>query len=1127
MRRCSPRILSTLAALVALVPLHAQTALLATPSVRITAPVSAGATVMLKGNTHPLAQARYDAGAADPSLPTGRLQLLLRRSPAQQTALDQYMGSLGDPNSPNYRRWLTPAQFGASFGVADQDLQTVEAWLQGQGFKVEAVPASRNYIQFSGNLGQVAQAFHTSVHSYDVNGERHLSNAADPQIPAAFAEVVAGVSPLNDFRAKPLHVLGGRGSVQAVKGLAGGSSAQRAATPLFTGVVNNAQFLYVTPSDAATIYNAPNALNRNFTAGTPSNGKGVSIGLVGNSDLKVADYNNFRSLFLPGTSSQFTAVVDGADPGVVNGGNAQEALLDAELAAGLAPGANIYFYTGSDDLLESGPLDAALRAVQDNVVSVLSVSFGGCEQNLGVAGNQQVSETWRQAAAQGITVVVAAGDTGSAGCDGIDATQATGGLAVSGYASTPYNVAVGGTDFDALGLMGGFAQYLGAANAAFGSALGYIPENPWNDAITNNPPGLLTTNTAAQYQVSGGTPFTVISAGSGGPSSAALCSGTVNAGTGACSVTLTGYPRPPFQSNLASSAQAALPASARLLPDISLFAAPGSLHAASWAFCSDSDVNQAATTYTDCQAVAAGQTPEVTGIGGTSASSPAFAGILATVISSLPGTPRLGVANNVLYNLAANARPVFHDVTAGNISVPCKAGSSNCGTSTTATNFLSGWNAGAGYDLATGLGSVDISALASAWKSVVFTPTTTTLQVNGGTAAVSFQHGTALSLGVNVSPTSVTGDASVTATATGQGGHATTQLVSLVSGSGSITTPSSTANPPLSALPGGSYTLQAYYPGDATHAPSQSGNTVPVTISPEASAPFLSLAILDLANASQYTPNPTTATYGEYGFAYISPANANALNTGVGSHGPATGTATLLNGSTTVGTQQLNSQGTAAFSLATLAPGTYAFGASYSGDGSYNASSTSANLPLTISKGPTTLVIHTGAGATTGQTRTITVELDTDSAGAAPTGAVTLSFNGTNYASTSVQNGAISTGAVALLESFSVPATAITGSNRLSATYAGDGNYVSSTAATCSFATTTAQAVPRSRSFWLLGIESGSTLCAVLLFGIPARGRGWKTVLGLVFMVGLLGAVGCGTSNSSTTPAPIVTACSQ
>ena len=227
------------------------------------------------------------------------------------------MGGLQDPHSASYRKWLTPATYGASFGVADQDLQTIEAWLQSQGFKIEAVPASRNFIQFSGTAGQLGQAFHTSIHSYLINGVRHYSNASDPQIPAALAPVVAGISPMNDFRPKPMHVLGGHAQVLAKGGSLQVISATKGAgaSPDLTATIDNTSVLFVTPSDAATIYNAPNALNRNYTGGAQQMGSGVNVGVVEDSDLQVADYLSYRSLFLNETSpASPTIVVDGADP---------------------------------------------------------------------------------------------------------------------------------------------------------------------------------------------------------------------------------------------------------------------------------------------------------------------------------------------------------------------------------------------------------------------------------------------------------------------------------------------------------------------------------------------------------------------------------------------------------------------------------------------------------------------------------------------------------------------------------------------------------------------------------------------------------------------------------------------
>jgi hypothetical protein len=1015
---------------------EAQTAtpLLATPTVRVTAPVSNDTLVTLKGNVHPMAQARYDQGAASTSLATGKMELLLRRSPAQQEALREYMGALQNPHSASYRKWLTPTSYGASFGIAAQDLQAVETWLESEGFKIEGVPASGNMIQFSGTFGQVGQAFHTSMHSYVIKGVQHYSNASDPEIPAALAPVIKAISPLNDFHSKPFSVLGPRSEVkksanglQVVSRLAGGT-----ATPQLTDTTTDSNTLYVTASDAATIYDAPNSLNRasgitpttgGGVTGT-STGAGVNIGLVGDSDLQTSDYLNYRTLFLNEASpASPTLVVDGVDPGVIPGGEGQEALLDAENAAALAPGAKIYFYSSSSDLLlQDGPLSAAVRAIEDNNVAVLSVSFGACEADLGPDGNAELSEDWQQAAAQGITVVVAAGDSGSAACDSDADATAQDGLAVSGFASTPYNIAVGGTDFDLLSLANNFATYAGgdsSTNLYLGSALSYIPENPWNDSISNNPPGGFSTNTATQYSEGAGEPTTtILSAGGGGPSTAAVCvSGEVDE-NGNCVGASTGYTKPSFQSNETVSG------AFRGIPDVSLFASPGDQHEATWALCSDSTIDQDATqTYTDCQ-VAADGSFSLDGIGGTSAPTPAFAGVLGLIIQSIGAGQRLGLADQVIYNLQAGTSggSIFHDVTAGNNSEPCVSGSPNCGTN----DFLAGYNAGAGYDLATGLGSVDISKLVSAWPSASFTATTTALTANGATAAISVVHGTAVTLAATVAPSTATGTVSVVGPTSAAGGAVNVDIP-LTSGAGSQS---------VDYLPGGSYSIHAYYPGDATDAPSTSA-AIPVSISPEASAINFFYQIVDVNTGNTISSNPVP--FGAYGFAYVEPENA----TGTDSHGPATGSVTLLNNGATYSTQALNSEGVAAFPLYNLSPATYAFGASYGGDSSYGAS-TAANQTLVISKGATQLAISASSSSIPASgTTTISVELGTDSASATPpTGPITLTANGTTFTGSAPAAGTTTTGADAIFETFTVSGASLaSGSNTLTASYAGDTNY--------------------------------------------------------------------------------------
>ena len=1041
---------------------QASTAPLATPSVQVTTPVANDVLVTLKGNTHPMAQARYDQGAASASLATGRMSLLLKRSPAQSIALRQYMGQLQDPNSPNYHKWLTPASYGASFGISDGDLQTVEAWLQSEGFTVEPVPASRNLIRFSGTTGQVAQAFHTSIHTYLINGVTHYSNASDPQIPAALAPVIAGISPMNDFRAKAMHVLGKHNTATVENGhvqvtaQAENNSASKGLAPELTVSANNTDTLLLTPADAATIYNAPNVLNRNYSGTGGQNGSGVNIGVAEYSDLQQSDYNNYRSLFLPGISGPAPQlVVDGVDPGVLDQGDGDEALLDAEMVAALAPQAQLYFYSSSSDLLEDGLSDAIIRAIEDNKVSVLSVSYGNCEFDLGQSGNQFFSEVWQQAAAQGITPVIATGDSGSAACDNPNTEAvASGGLAVSGIASTPYDVAVGGSDFDVLAT--NFSQYVLASTAAensfYGSALSYIPENPWNDSI-EDPQGLFTSNVAENYPTGSGTSTTIISAGAGGASSAGLCTSTDQFGD----CLAPGYPTPPFQSGV--NVGTAAPAGVRYLPDVSLFAAPGNEHPAAWAFCSDNVLDGSTTAYTDCQADSTGNF-SIEGIGGTSASTPAFAGILGMVIQSLGGNTRLGLANDVLYNLNAKGSNAFNDITVGNNSVPCAAGSPNCGTN----GFLIGYNAGTGYDLASGLGSVNIANLITAWPTASFTPSSTAFQVNSSNAALTIVHGTAVTLAAQVTPNTATGTVSVTG-APGLGNESASEGILLTT----IGAEAGTGSIQVSDLPGGTYNLQAYFPGDVKVAASTS-NAISITVTPESSVPNLSLDIQDPSSGNQIQ-NPLTASYGQDGYAYVQPHNA----TGTTSHGTASGTATLQNNGAAISTQSLNSNGAAAFPLYNLSPGTYNFGAQYSGDSSYNTSSTTATLPLTISKSPTQVTIAAGntqipASAST----TVTVTLATDSVSSTfPSGALTLTANGTNFPAASAAMEVVN-GIDQLVATFNVSGASLaSGTNTLTATYPGDVNYNNASATATLTVSGTSSTAP---GFNLTGPSGGITV---------------------------------------------------
>jgi hypothetical protein len=852
----------------------------------------ASALVTLKGNTHPLALARFDQGAAPSGMAAERQLLILKRSAQQEAALESFLRSVQDPRSAEYLKFITPERFGALYGPSDAELQTVAAWLQSQGFTVNGVNKGRTALEFSGTVGLLETAFHTSIHSYLIGGERHWANASDPMIPAALAPLIAGVASLNDFKPEP-HLVRGPSATW--------NPGLHRFEPQLTISNSGSNYLFVVPGDAATIYDAPNALNANLKAAQAVyDGTGVTIGIVSDTDFPNDSFENYRGMFgLPGNPISY--VWDGNQSNLGTADDT-EALLDVEVSGALAPGANLRVYAAGDTLFQSGVILAAYRAIEDNAVNILNASFGECEAKLGAAGNLEVLNLWQQAAAQGIAVTVSSGDSGSAGCDDKTAIVASNGLAVNGLASTPYNIAVGGTDFDALASH--FSTYVSASNATdYTSATGYIPENPWNDSTSVN--GLLASN--QPEEVSG---KTNIMAGGGGASS----QGNANGSGG-----LSGYAKPGWQASYPLSDTDAV----RDLPDVSLLSATG-MYGALWALCGD----------TDCT----GPNPTISGVGGTSASAPAFAGILALVNQKAGATTRLGQAGWVLYRLAQTVPGVFHAVTTGNISVYCSTGSTNCGSN----NFMTGYNAGSGYNFATGLGSVDIAQLVNHWGDVSLTSTQTTLNLG----STSFVHGTSVSVSASINSTAASGNVAIVnnSSTAGQGTTNSAPLtLALAGGAGTGS---------YSQFPGGTYNVYASYGGDGTYAGSTSAG-IQVKVTPEDSILNLSAAWLNSSAqaenlAGQVVPLGTLI---DLDAQPVGKAEAAGPNPPADATGDVYFVDSVMNSGTTV---PLDSSGNAVIHTTGMSAGSHSFNAEYNGGLSYNGS-TSPAISFTVAKGPSSI----------------------------------------------------------------------------------------------------------------------------------------------------------------------------
>jgi subtilase family serine protease len=592
----------------------------ASPSYR---PIDDNDTVVLPGNVYALARPEFDQGATRSSLRMERMILTLKRSPEKQVEVDTLFAELHDPSSPNYQRWVTPEEFGERFGPAPEDIEAIARWLMSHGFVVEEVAKGRAWVNFSGTVADVERAFRTQIHDYYIDGRLYHANVQDPSIPRALADVVAGVVSLHNFPRTMMH----------------SKISPLMRTDLMPDYTSGATH-YLSPNDFSTIYNV-NAL---YNAGIDGNGQNIAI--VGRTHPSSSDWTTFRSMMGLSTNPP-QVIVNGPDPGDLGGDEDVEADLDVEWSGAVAKNAGILFVVSKSTYSTDGVDLSAQYIVNNNLAPVMSTSFSACESDLGTAGNNFYNDLWQQAAAQGITSFVSSGDAGAAGCNSGSDTVGSG-LGVNGLASTPYNVAVGGTQFNE-----GSGSYWNTSNGSgYASAVSYIPEVVWNQSgVTPGGSGLWSTGGGASLE----------------------------------------YDKPAWQ------ASPGVPEDGqRDVPDISLSAATHDAYL----------VETRGALY---------------GVGGTSASSPSFAGLMALIVQNTG--QRQGNANTRLYQLGnsqygVSGAVVFHDSTSGDNSVP----------------GVTGYSGTTGYDLCTGLGSVDAFALVNNW-----TPDFT---ISASPAAVSVPQGT-------------------------------------------------------------------------------------------------------------------------------------------------------------------------------------------------------------------------------------------------------------------------------------------------------------------------------------------------------------------------------------------------
>jgi len=1044
------------------------------PADRISAPLSLSPLVQLTGNTKHYAKPEYDKGRLPSSAALESITLTFLPSAAQQQDLDYLLAAQHNPASPLYHQWITPAEYAARFGVSANDLQKISNWLTSQGFSIVSQSPAGNSITVRGTVNVVETAFQTEIHQYLVNGQLHFANATNPSLPQQLAAMVAGIQGLDNFFPQPKFI----------------PAVQSSTSPLFTSSESGSHFL--SPSDFATIYNTTPF----YSAGL--HGESQTIAIVGQTSIYTNDIIAFRSAAslpsltytssLSSTSTPYlsTYCVSSVTSNCtkVSTSDLPESDLDIELSGGVAYNANLLFVYDP----QSSVFNAYEYAINNNLAPIISISYGECEdyvQSLGNVENKSEATTLqvytKEGNSQGQTTIVASGDSGAAACDtSSTTTSAVDGLQVDIPADIPEVTAAGGTEFypDAAAsctsgscngstpsVYAGTSWWQGTPSSTdvLSSATGYIPEVVWNDNAVYVP------------QKAG------FAGGGGGISQA--------------------FAKPSWQTTLTTPADTAsgTVTTQRDVPDIAMNA---SAYHDAYLVCTQLFNSSNVAQGTSCtNGFRNGSNGGLTAYGGTSTVAPSFAGILALMEQRNHTT--YGNLNTELYSLAGNSTTyasAFHDVQpqssgvlfgANNNNDPCTIGKQNCTTGTMGYSTL------VGYDLATGLGSVNGYNLAVAANPL--TPTSVALSYLPD--PVTTLSGT-VTLTATVQPappsSSVTPTGSVSFTVNGSA--LSGNPYSLSGGSG-IATASATVNFPGSGV----QTVSASYTGDTNFIGSNSSTsltvskvTPTVTVTPT-SYSITTLQSLQVTVSVSGTPTATgtiTLTAGTYNSGAVNLTNGSAtftipagsmpanLNTIVGIYSgdnnyasttgsssfvtvskvtptvsvtpttysistiqslqvtvavsgtpTATGTVTLSSGTYSSGAITLTS-GSAIITIpaGSLASGNNTLSASYSGDSNY-ATATGTSNTVTVSKvTPTVSVTPTTYSISTIQSLQVTVAV---SGTPSPTGTVTLT------------SGTYSSGAINLTSGsaiITIPAGSLaSGSDTLSASYSGDSNYATAT----------------------------------------------------------------------------------
>jgi subtilase family serine protease len=577
-----------------------------------------------------------DLGLAPDTLLVKHVSFVIAREPQQESAFQQMLIDLYTPGSSRYHHWLTSDQLGELYAPSQKRIDEVLSWLTSSGLTVNSISRNRTVITASGSVASISKGLSTEFHIYGSPSDKRISIAVEPTLPGNLAEDIKLIDGLSTVRVYP----------------SGGSF-----EPIPDVNCNSGCLHAVSPADFAKIYD----LNSAYNAGL--DGSGVTIAAVGFSRVAPSDIAIFqqRAGLVANVLEQSYV---GTDPGPPNEGvNTYqiEATADVELAFGSAPNAQVLLdvTAAPSNGVIADLLSLPISDVIDNDrASIMTISFHGCEAGAGMAATLFADSVFQQAAAEGISVFVSAGDSGVDDClPHGSAPPATGSPTINYLCATSYVTCVGGTEFaDAADPA---AYWSASQQANLLSALGYIPEGAWNESTST------------------------LVVGGGGGTSNWISQPPWQTGTG---VPATGY---------------------RNIPDLSFTA---SIHDPRYVCFLEADGSG------DCA------NHKFITFYGTSGSTPSMAGIMALMDQALGGpqgnfAPSLySLANTSSFGVFNDVTVTSSGVSGCNIETPSMC-NNTMALSGSNPPVVEGYQVNVGFDLATGWGSLDVGNLLSALKS--------------------------------------------------------------------------------------------------------------------------------------------------------------------------------------------------------------------------------------------------------------------------------------------------------------------------------------------------------------------------------------------------------------------------